>query len=37
MIPLVPAAHSIHHNALKMMGALIKVDEVTFRKILSEN
>lgn len=37
MIPMMPATHSMHHNALKMMGAFIKVDEVTFRKILMDN
>lgn len=33
MVPV----YSMHHNALKMMGAFIKVEDVTFKKILSEN
>jgi hypothetical protein len=35
-----PAIHSHlfqQHNALKMMGAFIRVEEVTFRKILNDN
>jgi hypothetical protein len=34
---VIPLVYSTHHNALKMMGAFIKVEEVTFRKILNEN
>ncbi|WKZ58067.1 MAG: hypothetical protein QY309_09315 [Cyclobacteriaceae bacterium] len=37
MIPGVPGPYFQHYTALKMMGAFIKVEEVTFRKILNDN
>jgi hypothetical protein len=37
MFPGTPGPYFQHYNALKMMGAFIRVEEVTFRRILNDN